>query len=133
MVLAKLIAQSNMQMQFYLLCLPLMLCLRPAARTGLHRRLAKASGMIIAAVTAYRAVIALDFQLPVPVFGPLDNPVALDLMTRTLQVSPCFALPRPLLRHTVSPCSRFHCKTQRQYPYAMQQKGNAVFTWMAIA
>ena len=95
-------AQSAVQMQFYLLCLPLMLCLRPAARTGLHRRLAKASGVIIAAVTAYRAVIALDFQLPVPVFGPLDDPAALDLMTRTLKVSSCSASPRPWHEHNVS-------------------------------
>ena len=80
---------SNVQMQFFLLCPLLMLCLRPAAPKGLERRLAMASGVIIAAVTAYRAVIALDFQLPVPVFGPLDDPEALDLMTRTLKVSPC--------------------------------------------
>ena len=88
-VLAELIAMSNVQMQFFLLCPLLMLCLRPAAPKGLERRLAMASGVIIAAVTAYRAVIALDFQLPVPVFGPLDDPEALDLMTRTLKVSPC--------------------------------------------
>ncbi len=49
-------------------------------------RLAKASGGVIAVVTAYRAAIALDFKLPVPVFGPLEDPEALALMTRTLQV-----------------------------------------------
>lgn len=76
-----------LQMQFFLLLPLLMLCLRPAAPKGLGRRLAKASGAVIAAVTAYRGVIALNFQLPVPVFGPLDNPDALDLVTRTLQVS----------------------------------------------
>ena len=49
-------------------------------------RLAKASGGIVAIVTAYRAAIAPDFKLPVPVFGPLEDPEALALMTRTLQV-----------------------------------------------
>ena len=49
-------------------------------------RLAKACGGIIAVMTAYRAAIALDFKLPVPVFGPLEDPEALALMTRTLQV-----------------------------------------------
>ncbi len=129
-VLAKLIAMPNVQMQFYLLCPLLMLCLRPAAQKGLERRLAKASGVIIAAVTAYRAVIALDFQLPVPVFGPLDDPEALDLMTRTLKVSPCCALTRPWLRHGVSLYSCSHCKTQGRHPYAMQQKGHVVFMRM---
>ena len=120
-VLAQLIAPSTVQMQFYLLCPLLMLCLRPAAEKGLERRLAKASGVIIAAVTAYRAVIALDFRLPVPVFGPLDDPDALDLMTRTLKVSPCCALTGPRLRHGVSLCSCSHCRTQGRHPCAMQQ------------
>ena len=74
-------------MQFFLLSPLLMLCLRPAAQKGLAGRLAKACGLVIAAVTVYRALIALDFRLPVPVFGPLENPEALELMTRTLQVS----------------------------------------------
>lgn len=73
-------------MQFFLLCPLLMLCLRQGGRKGMGGRLAKASGGIIAVVTAYRAAIALDFKLPVPIFGPLEDPDALALMTRTLQV-----------------------------------------------
>lgn len=75
-----------MQMQFFLLCPLLMLCLRQGAQKGMVGRLAKACSGIVAVVTAYRAAIALDFQLPVPVFGPLEDPKALALMTRTLQV-----------------------------------------------
>lgn len=75
-------------MQFFLLCPLLMLCLACGVRRkSLNRRLAKAAGTIVGAVTLYRAVIALDFKLPVPVFGPLDDQRALEHMTRTLQVS----------------------------------------------
>lgn len=75
-------------MQFFLLCPLLMLCLAWGARgKSLNRRLAKAAGTIVGAVTLYRAVIALNFKLPVPVFGPLDDQRALEHMTRTLQVS----------------------------------------------
>ena len=76
-----------MQMQFFLLCPLFMLCLRQGGQKGMGGRLAKASGGIIAVVTAYRAAIALDLKLPVPVFGPLQDPEALALMTQTLQVS----------------------------------------------
>ena len=75
-----------MQMQFFLLCPLLMLCLRRGGQKGMAGHLAKASGGIVAVVTAYRAAIAQDFKLPVPVFGPLEDPAALALMTRTLQV-----------------------------------------------
>ena len=75
-----------LQMQFFLLCPLLMLCLRGGGLKGLVGRLAKACGGIVAVVTAYRAAIALEFKLPVPVFGPLEDPEALALMTRTLQV-----------------------------------------------
>ena len=129
-MLAELIALSDVQMQFYLLCPLLMLCLRPAAQKGLERRLAKASGAIIAAVTAYRAVIALDFQLPVPVFGPLDHPEALELMTRTLKVSPCVASPRPWLRCSVSPFTCSQGKMQGRRPCAMHQEGDTAITWI---
>ena len=77
-----------MQMQFFVLCPLLMLCLAWGVRgKSLNRHLAKAAGTIVGAVTLYRAVIALDFRLPVPVFGPLDDQRALEHMTRTLQVS----------------------------------------------
>ena len=52
---------------------------------GLFRRMALMSSLVIAAVTAYRAAIALQFELPVPVFGPLDDPPMLELMTRMLR------------------------------------------------
>lgn len=72
------------QAQFYLGFPVLLLLLRPAVR-GLFRRMAVTAVLVIAAVTAYRAVIALQFELPVPVFGPLDDPRMLELMTRTLR------------------------------------------------
>ena len=73
------------QAQFYLGFPVLLLLLRPAVR-GLFRRMAVTAVIVIAAVTAYRAVIALQFELPVPVFGPLDDPRMLELMTRTLRL-----------------------------------------------
>ena len=81
------------QVQFYMALPLLLLLLRPQA-AGLYERLAMASGAIIVGVTAYRAAIALRLQLPVPVFGPLDSPEMLQLMTRTLRVSYYSLLPR---------------------------------------
>ncbi|KAK9907538.1 hypothetical protein WJX75_005542 [Coccomyxa subellipsoidea] len=81
------------QAQFYLGFPVLLLLLRPAVR-GLFRRMAVTAVIVIAAVTAYRAVIALQFELPVPVFGPLDDPRMLELMTRTLRLSYYSLLPR---------------------------------------
>ncbi|CAL8462705.1 g2238 [Coccomyxa elongata] len=81
------------QAQFYLGFPLLLLLLRPAVR-GLFRRMALLSSLVIAAVTAYRAAIALQFELPVPVFGPLDDPRMLELMTRTLRLSYYSLLPR---------------------------------------
>ena len=81
------------QVQFYVALPLLLLLLRPRA-AGLRKRLALAAAAIIAGVTAYRAAIALRFQLPVPVFGPLDSPEMLRLMTHTLRVSYYSLLPR---------------------------------------
>lgn len=72
-------------MQFYLAFPLALLALQPRAPGG-PRRLATAAVLVIAAVTAYRAAIALSFRLPVPVFGPLDSPEMLALMTHTLKV-----------------------------------------------
>lgn len=72
------------QAQFYLGFPLLLLLLRPGQR-GLFRRLGVTAALVIAAVTAYRAAIALQFELPVPVFGPLDDPRMLELMTKTLR------------------------------------------------
>ena len=82
------------QVQFYLALPLLLLLLSPRNHGGLVRRLAAASALIIAGVTAYRAASAVHFKLPVPVFGPLDNPEMLQLMTRTLQLSYYSLLPR---------------------------------------
>ncbi len=79
------------QAQFYLGFPLLLLLLRPAAR-GLFRRMAVTAGLVIAAVTTYRAAVALQFELPVPVFGPLDEPRMLELMTRTLRCA-CISIP----------------------------------------
>lgn len=81
------------QVQFYLALPLLLLLLRPHAG-GLVGRLAAAAALIIAGVTAYRAAIAVHFKLPVPVFGPLDDPEMLQLMTRTLKLSYYSLLPR---------------------------------------
>ncbi len=80
-------------MQFYAVFPPLLLLLRPQ-RHGLFRRLAAASALIIGAVSLYRARVALRFELPVPIFGPLDDPRMLGLMTETLRVSYYSLLPR---------------------------------------
>jgi peptidoglycan/LPS O-acetylase OafA/YrhL len=81
------------QAQFYVAFPVLLLLLRPRT-DGLFRRLAIASAAIIGAVTAYRASVALRFELPVPVFGPLDDARMLALMTETLRVSYYSLLPR---------------------------------------
>ena len=80
-------------MQFYLAFPVALLALRPRVPGG-PRRLAATSTLVIAAVTAYRAAIAVRFRLPVPVFGPLGSPEMLALMTHTLRVSYYSLVPR---------------------------------------